>query len=319
VKIHFVSTGRTGPGLDTNPRGRLKPLRAIKQIFQIKQLAHELDLDVLHIFGFPRMARLGGLLKLIGIRTPVVVSLYGPIMDSLWKTVYRRIDHITGATEYTQKISAEHGVDVQLVRHGIVRNISNSNPKNPSTSKPRFRVLFWREASKEDGVDLCMQAFDVLASRYPEVEFNFAIRPYWDEVTGLDDLANRHANIGVYRFPYPEGISLEKLLSESLCVVLPFRRLTIHPQLAIAESLAAGVPVICSDIASTPELVFHGTNGSLVPVDNPKALESAIEKMLKNRKETLAMRNKVAGIFQEHWNWDRYASDLKDIYGRVSR
>jgi glycosyltransferase involved in cell wall biosynthesis len=50
---------------------------------------------------------------------------------------------------------------------------------------------------------------------------------------------------------------------------------------AIIESMAAGVPVIASNVGGNPELVTEG-RGALVPPDEPQALADAIERILRD-------------------------------------
>jgi glycosyltransferase involved in cell wall biosynthesis len=51
---------------------------------------------------------------------------------------------------------------------------------------------------------------------------------------------------------------------------------------AILESMAAGTPVIATDIPGTNEIIRHGENGWLVPPRNPTALAEAILHLLTN-------------------------------------
>src|SRR5690606_13818563 len=121
------------------------------------------------------------------------------------------------------------------VRHGIVRDL-RAEIRDEVIGEKR-RVLFWRDPSLNNGADVCAKVYDMLAPEFPDISFDMAIRPHWSAVEGLDELAAKHENVNIYRFPYEDGITLPKLVLESLCVMLPFRRMTICPQLAIAESL----------------------------------------------------------------------------------
>ena len=110
-----------------------------------------------------------------------------------------------------------------------------------------------------------------------------AVRPIWNEVDGLDALAQTHSNVHVFRFPYEDGVTLPRLIAESLLVVMPFRSLSVNPQFAIAESVAAGVPVVTSDLDSNPEIVFDGINGALVPVGELEPLNRVLHDLLGDR------------------------------------
>ncbi len=75
---------------------------------------------------------------------------------------------------------------------------------------------------------------------------------------------------------------------------------------ALMEAMAAGCPVIASDLSGIPELVEDGVTGILVPPGNAEALAEAIERLSRDPKlrarMTAAGREKVAASFDLHKN-----------------
>jgi glycosyltransferase involved in cell wall biosynthesis len=51
----------------------------------------------------------------------------------------------------------------------------------------------------------------------------------------------------------------------------------------ILEAMAAGLPVIATAVGGNTEVIKTGWNGLLIPPDNPRACQLAIEKLVKNR------------------------------------
>src|SRR5258707_663598 len=48
----------------------------------------------------------------------------------------------------------------------------------------------------------------------------------------------------------------------------------------VLEALACGTPVVASDLGGAGELIVPGTDGALVPADDPTALAAAIAPLL---------------------------------------
>lgn len=276
-------------------------------------LAHEREYDVLHVWGFSRHAEMAGLASLLGMRIPVVATLFAPPESApsrVRRILWSQLAAVLVTTETTRLALAGVGIDASLVRHGTTRDLVGE--ASPMTwQSPRRRVLFWRELTHMNGGDVAVDAFRLLAPRHSSVTFTFALRRSGEIEVEIPEA--REANIEVVRAPYPRGQSLADLVGESLCIALPFRSLSMNPQLAVIESLAAGVPVITTDVASNREFVFPGVTGTLIPADDVGALVAAIDEMLADRGRAQQMGKGAADLMQS-WNWDAFARQLEEAY-----
>lgn len=323
--IHMVTDGRKRGVLADITQARkvngVRPWKLAQQLYEMWSIARRNRLDILHFFGFERMVRLAGIFRLSAPRMPIIASVMGgPAPISKWQFLYRRVNAIVTATTNIQRQWEAMGVPVVRAPHGILRDFSEELASDDlARSERRHRVLFWREADHFSGADTCIAAFDRVAKHYPDVTFTFALRKNNEEVEGLDELAQRHANVEIYRFPYPDGVSLAKLISESICAVLPFRDVTIQPQLTVAETLAAGVPVITTRVESLPELISDGENGLLVPPGNSQALTAAIHDLLTDQRRAKAMGEWACEHFHHQWNWPAYMESLERVYRQHCR
>jgi glycosyltransferase involved in cell wall biosynthesis len=59
--------------------------------------------------------------------------------------------------------------------------------------------------------------------------------------------------------------------------------------MASLEAMASGVPLVATDVPATNELVRDGENGLLVPLDDPKAVARATERVFSDA----ALRRKL--------------------------
>lgn len=325
VPMHQVIDGRARSAKSIAAGDHRRGMRAgplLEQVRQIKRVAKEREFDVLHFFGHNRTGHFAGALRRLGLRTPAVatvVALHLPERRSwLTKRLWKRADAIVCGAEHVQRqFDSALGVRAHVVRHGVVRDMRAE--LCGATPGPRRRVLFWRDPSEQNGADLALETFRRLAPEHPEISFDMAIRPYHNEVPGIEELARDRANVNVHRFPYPEGVTLPGLIAESICVLLPFRWMTIHPQLSIAETMTLETPVIATDIGSASDVIEAGESGLLVPPDDVDALTDATRRLIDDQDDARRMGERAAASVAESWNWDHYVEEIVSVYQRAIR
>lgn len=322
IPVHQVTDSRNRGGILTRAgdqgRGtRLGDLR--RQVSQIKRICREQQFDVLHLHGYNRTAHLGGGLRLLGLPCPAVCTVFAAYFPERFPIVtrrlWKRLDAVLAGTDCVVEHFAQEGIKVDRFRHGIIRDPLREHGDQPVG--PRNRVLFWRDPSVENGADLTVAAYRALAPKYPEINFDFAIRPHWNQVPGIDELDADFENVHVHRFPYPEGTTLPGLLLESVCVLQPMRHLSINPQLVIAESLVAGIATVASDLDSNRELVRDGETGRLVRTGDAEDLTAALDSLLADPEGTRRMGEAARRDMADRWNWSHLVEDLVQVYERV--
>jgi len=82
---------------------------------------------------------------------------------------------------------------------------------------------------------------------------------------------------------------------------------------AVLEEMAAGLPVVASDVGGLPTLVDHGVNGLLVPPGDPVALAEALTRMVVDR----GMRERMGAAARERaesFSWAACVQAHVDLY-----
>ena len=88
--------------------------------------------------------------------------------------------------------------------------------------------------------------------------------------------------------------------------------------IVLLEAMAAGTPIVCSDIHGYKGVVRRGREGLLVPPREPKELASAIGRLLDDPAQREAMG--AAGQARaEEFSWPRVTAKVDDYYGFVIR
>jgi phosphatidyl-myo-inositol alpha-mannosyltransferase len=88
--------------------------------------------------------------------------------------------------------------------------------------------------------------------------------------------------------------------------------------IVLLEAMAAGTPIVCSDIHGYKGVVRRGREGLLVPPREPRELAVAIDHLLRDP----ALREQMGAAGQaraEEFSWPRVTAKVEDYYGFVIR
>jgi glycosyltransferase involved in cell wall biosynthesis len=107
------------------------------------------------------------------------------------------------------------------------------------------------------------------------------------------------------------------------CVVLPSVCRTLYgdqtpvPELlgqTLLEGMACGTPVICTNVASLPEVVVNGVTGFIVPPRDPEALGKRIRWLLDHPCEGASMGAAGRRRVIEHFTWPAVVNRCLEAY-----
>ena len=206
-------------------------------------------------------------------------------------------------SEYSRKVYGHEGNSSARVILGGVDTVRFC----PDATVPRGRsVLFVGRVLPHKGIaDLIASLPDGIALDVvgPQPDAGFAARlqesARGKPVTFRADLADAEL-IGAYR--------------GALCVVLPsvYRSdgglETKVPELlgqTLLEGMACGTPVICTRVASLPEVVADGVTGFVVPPGDHPALSSRLQWLASHPCEAASMGMAGRRRVLEHFQWDQ--------------
>ncbi len=89
--------------------------------------------------------------------------------------------------------------------------------------------------------------------------------------------------------------------------------------LVVLESMALGTPVICSRVASLPELVEDGVNGFLVRPNSPGEIAEKINLLAGNPELVEQMGRAARKTVEERFTWEMVAQRCLKAYRELSR
>lgn len=109
--------------------------------------------------------------------------------------------------------------------------------------------------------------------------------------------------------------NLPEYYSNADLFVLPSRRESFG--LVLAEAMAAGLPVVSTNIGAIPEVVVDGKTGILVPPDEPKIFANAVNSLLSDsqRREVMGMKGRER--VKKYFTWEKVAERVLRFYEEI--
>lgn len=174
----------------------------------------------------------------------------------------------------------------------------------PSADRP-LRVLFVGGDFRRKGGHLLLEWYR--SQRPEECELHIVTREPVDSRPG----------VFVYHDKQPNTQDLLHLYQQSDLFVLP--SLGECFGIATVEAMAAGLPVIASDVGGTADIIEPGRNGFIVPGNAPAQLGEAIDTILSNETLRRTMRAQSRQMAEERFDVQKNAHRTFDHLRRIAR
>jgi glycosyltransferase involved in cell wall biosynthesis len=310
-KIVFMNDGviRKSKDLNSSPNNNYKIFLILKFIVNIRSYILKNNISIFHSFGSTKVLFLSFIVKLI---TPKPLKVYHNIdIDIIsinkypYKLLFNRIDQIITSTNYSFDKISQLCNNVNLIKHGIINKVKDKKLK-------KNRVLFWRDPTYENGADITEKLFIDLSQKYSNIKFTIAVRPHSENIFNLEKIKN--FNIDYMEYPYKNNLSIDKLIGQSICVILPFRTLSTHPQMAIVESMYSGTCVVSSKIESNNDIITHGYDGFLLDPRNYKEWITLTSNIINNPEISVRVSNCAASSIKTKFNWNSTIDKYQKLY-----
>jgi glycosyltransferase involved in cell wall biosynthesis len=326
--LHLACLCRTGELLEEletlrvpRPEFRIGSLYSPRTLWQGIRLAHYVRrnlIQIVHSYGFyPNVftipvARLAGAsIVVASIRD--TGDLLTPMQTRLQKLVCRLADCVLVNAEAIRESLIQQGYapsKIVVIRNGIAlsnfaRRERNAELRRELGITPSARlVAVFSRLNPMKGVEYFLDAAIILAERFPDVRFLVA-----GDGGSRQELEDRVRRLGFGSRIVFTGFrsDVRELLSEAAISVLP--SLSEGTSNTLLESMAAGIPVVATQVGGNPEVIEDGISGLLVPVRDSAALATAVGRLLED--EELASQLGQAGM--------RRVSELFSLNGSVQQ
>lgn len=173
-------------------------------------------------------------------------------------------------------------------------------------------ILFFGSLVPYKGPDILLDAFKIVKTRYPSVKLVYAGRGQLKEY-----LQNKAIEMGFESDVIFAGFvpdELKPLYFKAADIFsLPSTNLAESFGIVNLEAMAAGVPIVASNIGGIPDVVKHDENGLLAEPSNAQSLADEISRLLDDE----SLRNKMGanGLLKvQDYSWDKIAKRTEDLY-----
>jgi glycosyltransferase involved in cell wall biosynthesis len=287
----------------------LRPLLRVPVIFEMHHLSH-LFLAVRHEMYPDAKPELPGSIAR---------------QERVDRALYKEADAIVCVTQALSDLLAEtfgRRDGVQVIRNGV--NLTDGYQEGgdekergtPSIERApeKALILYVGQLYPWKGVDTLIRAMARLP--YASLEIVGGL-PYEPDTERLEMLAR---SIGVQdqvrftRFVPPGEMGARLSRATVTAVPLPdnlYARAFTSP-LKIFEAMAAGVPVVASDLPAVREVIRDGRSGILVPPGDSDALAVALRKVIENPDLAVSLAREARREV-EAYTWDRRAAALRAV------
>lgn len=251
---------------------------------------------------------------------PVVGTFHAALEDSaLYRYLFPVAKKVIEALAVRIAVSEAAKEYVYARFPGPYRIIPNGVPIEkyvPARSgrKVPGRILFIGRAEPRKGLLYLLQAFVRLKERMPEATL-VMVGPRWSQV---QELVNRQDS-GM-EWPIPGIAPLGRVSQEVKVQEMAPAQVLCIPSLegesfgiVLAEGLAAGIPVVASDLPGYRSVLKDGRLGVLTPPRDARALEQALGRLLQDEDQRRRLRA-IGLAAVEDLSWRRVAEQVMETY-----
>ena len=236
-----------------------------------------------------------------------------PILQPFFKKLH---GHIAVSPPARDFVSQHFPADYKVIPNGIdFARFSEELPPLQQFTDGRPNVLFVGRFEKRKGLRFLLRAWSAVREQSPEARLiivgrgrplegyrRFARAQGWSE----DD-------VHFAGFASDEDLPRYYQLADVFCAPNTGQE---SFGIVLLEAMAAGAPIVASDIPGYRAVVTHGSEGLLVPPQDPQALAAAICLLLRNPELRANMRESGRQK-AERYDWPRVSEQVLSYYEEI--
>lgn len=270
--------------------------------------------DVVHVHLFHAAVLVASLARREG-RTTILTHHHGELLrkegrhldEWLDRIAGRQMDLVVAVSESVARfLQDRYGYPPHKVR--VIRNGWEGTPRPRRTKRGEATIVCVSNFRPEKAHDDLIRAFSAVKAELPEARLLLVgSGPLERKLRNLVDRLQLDQDVLFlghtdHVWPYLAEADVFALAS------------TNEPLgIAVLEALAAGLPVVATDVGGLPEIVDHGIDGRLVPPGDPAALAETLLELLRSPEVLERMSNR-ARESAEGLRMERTIAAYRELY-----
>jgi len=297
----------------------------IEFIFKLNKLLRKYNIDILHAHN--NTALFYGRLASLMARTPVFVyTEHGRTQPLSRKAVIA--NRIFNKTRFHTIIVSEYLRNYLVSKEGFYSKRISFVPNGISEIKVKDNIVDLRmqfripEGYKLVGCvgrldpiknhALILKAFEIVCNKISNVRLVIAgdgpmMNEIIEKIESSESLINSVQLLG-------ERKDVENILA--CCDVFVLPSFSEGMSITLIEAMAAGVPIVATDVGGNAEILDKGSCGILVPSNNENELAEAIILMLCDRETGMTYSAKARSRYEQEYTIDKMVTRHIDLYER---
>ncbi len=276
--------------------------------------------DVLHTHN--EKAHIHGALATIGMRRPVIVhTRHGrgqvDTRAARWanRLAVHRSRFIVSVSADSSAVAVSEGARPEQQR--VIINAIDVNTFDASGVPQRLghrRALAVARLAPVKDVGTMLRAARLVANDLPD--FHVDIVGDGESRASLEQLASE---LGLQQTVTFHGASPTPAMYFSTASVFVQSSISEGISLTLLEAMAAGLPVVATDVGGNKEIVDVGRTGWLVPAQDPRALADALIRVFSHPEEALAMSRAARQKAETQFDLTRMVREYEALYVAAAR
>ena len=228
------------------------------------------------------------------------------LVDMAWKMAVKQAHLVTVISTYLGERAQEFGAkNIEVIPNGVdVRHFVQAT--HPVFQGAETVLVTTSRLVKKNAVDVVIQALPLLPEKVV-----FHIYGTGPDEEKLKILVKK---IGVEKRIFFKGFVSHEELPEKLKEADIFIRASRSEGMgnSFIEAMAAGLPVVATEVGGIPDFLTHEKTGLFVDVDSPESIVEQVTKLIENPSLRGELVNNAQQMVKEKYDWDTVAQNMKE-------